>query len=250
MITNVTPNSWQDLQAQTARILEECGFSVELEKKIETVRGTVEIDVYAEEIVKGRNYKILCECKNWKSRVPQNVIHGFRTVVSDIGANVGYIISSSGFQSGAFSAAELTNLELMDWSEFQNVFEETWYDVYFSPKIAEDLDPLLTYAEPLLPKWFEELPEPGKKEYFSLKSEYDQLGWLIMSFTPYVRMIDKTPYPKLPVRGKLATRPEVPVTIPDKILDCESYREFYDLCMEVGSLAIGKFRAIRERNAV
>jgi restriction system protein len=250
MITNIIPNSWQKLQNQTARILEECGFSVEVEKTIETVRGAVEIDVYAEEIIKGRKYIILCECKNWKSRVPQNVIHGFRTVVSDIGANVGYIISSNGFQSGSFSAAELTNIELTDWFEFQNAFEGTWYDEYFSPKIAEDLDPLLTYSEPILPRWFDNLPDKDKKEFFSLKSEYDKLGWLIMSFTPYVRMIDKTPYPTLPVRGRLATRPEVPVTIPDDILDCESYREFYERCMEVGHLAIKKFRAIRDRNTV
>lgn len=32
----------------------------------------------------------------WRSRVPQNVIHGFRTVLADIGANVGYIVSMAG----------------------------------------------------------------------------------------------------------------------------------------------------------
>lgn len=247
MITNRTPNSWIDLQDQTARILDECGFTVEIEKNIETVRGTVEIDVYAEETVKGRSYKILCECKNWKNRVPQHVIHGFRTVVADIGANVGYIISASGFQSGAFSAAELTNVELMNWQGFQKAFEETWYDNYFSPTIAEDLDPLLTYTEPLLPRWFSDLPEADKEEYFSLKEQYDQLGWLIMSYSPYSRMQGNTPYPTLPARGQLATRPEVPVTIPDEILDCESYREFHELCKEVGIPAIEKFRAIRDR---
>jgi restriction system protein len=72
------------------------------------VRGTAEIDVYATETVDGRSYTILVECKNWTARVPQAVIHGFRTVVADSGANLGYIVSAAGFQSGALTAAELT----------------------------------------------------------------------------------------------------------------------------------------------
>jgi hypothetical protein len=166
MITIEVPKTWQDLQRETARILEECGFTVEIEKKIQTVRGVVEIDVYAEEEVKGRKYTILVECKHWKSRVPQSVIHGFRTVVSDIGANVGYIVSLTGFQSGSFSASEMTNVELTDWNEFQDAFEESWYDEYLSPEIAKQLDPLMTYVEPLLPRWFRDLPEDEQDSYF------------------------------------------------------------------------------------
>jgi hypothetical protein len=43
--------------------------------------------------VQGRRYTTLCECKYWRSAVPQAVIHGFRTVVGDIGANKGYAIA-------------------------------------------------------------------------------------------------------------------------------------------------------------
>jgi restriction system protein len=109
MITSETPGDWKELQEDAASILRECGFKVEVEKKVTTVRGEVEIDVYAEETVKGRKYTILCECKHWASRVPQSVIHSFRTTVADIGANVGYVISTSGFQAGAYAASELTN---------------------------------------------------------------------------------------------------------------------------------------------
>jgi hypothetical protein len=54
MITSTTPSSWQDLQQQSAQILAECGFAVEVEKKVKLVRGQAEIDVYAEETLKGR----------------------------------------------------------------------------------------------------------------------------------------------------------------------------------------------------
>lgn len=250
MITNKVPLTWQDLQTETARILEECGFTVEIEKKIQTVRGEVEIDVYAEEEVKGRKYTMLVECKHWKSRVPQTVIHGFRTVVSDIGANVGYIVSLTGFQSGSFSASEMTNVELANWNEFQNAFEESWYDEYFSPEMARQLDPLMTYVEPLLPRWFTDLAEDEKKRYLALKKQYEIFGWMIMGFTPYVRMIEKSERPTLPIIERVAERQEILDVIPIEILKAESYREFFDSCLAHGLPAIEAFREIKKRSHV
>jgi len=124
MITSGTPVDWRDLQEQVAGILRECGFTAEVEKTLATVRGNTSVDIYAEETVKGRKYVILSECKHWTAAVPQQVIHAFRTTVADVGANVGYVIASNGFQSGAFAASELTNLELT-WEQFQAAFEES-----------------------------------------------------------------------------------------------------------------------------
>lgn len=245
MITNTVPETWQELQRQTALFLEECGFEVELEKKVQTVRGEVEVDIYAEELVKGRKYRILCECKHWKSRVPQNVIHGFRTVVADIGANVGYVISLNGFQSGAFSAAELSNIELVDWQGFQVAFEETWFEEYLSPQVVKDLDPLMTYAEPLVPKWYADLPDTEKQEYLRLKGTYDDLGWMLLTFTPYARFGANKERPSLPLRERLVEESSIPADV----LDATSYREFFEACLAHGILGIEKFRAIRDRNA-
>ncbi|WP_416206758.1 restriction endonuclease [Oceanobacter antarcticus] len=75
-----------------------------MRKKIETVRGDVELDVYAEEVIKGRKYSIAVECKNWSNNIPQHVVHSFRTVVSDLGVNAGYIVAKTGFQSEAFGS--------------------------------------------------------------------------------------------------------------------------------------------------
>lgn len=248
MITERAPETWQDLQTDVASILRECGLTVEVEKTVATVRGEVEIDVYAEEMIKGRKHTILCECKHWKSRVPQNVIHGFRTVIADIGANIGYLISMNGFQSGSFSAAELTNVELVTWEQFQDQFEETWYDEYFSPQIAEQLDPILTYAEPFVPQWFIDLPENEKENYLALKKKYDYFGWMIMSFTPYARMGRSEPRPKLPIIERIGGQQEMLETIPREILEAKGYREFFDLCLEYGLAAIQQFRDIRDRN--
>ena len=94
------PDSWQALQTEVGRILSECGFAVEVEKKIQSARGIVELDVYAEETVRGRKYAIACECKCWKSRIPQTVVHGFRTVVQEIRANIGLSSPWKAFNPG------------------------------------------------------------------------------------------------------------------------------------------------------
>lgn len=246
MITSSTPEKWNDLQNEVGRLLEECGFTVEIEKKVQTVRGEVELDVYAQEEVKGRKYSIACECKHWKARIPQNVVHGFRTVIADIGANAGYIVSLAGFQEGAYKAAELTNTELVTWPELQDKFELSWYENFFSPQIAERLDPLMTYAEPFLPKWFKDLDEAQQQEYLELKEKYDEFGWLIMTFTPYHRVLRNEPITALPIVDRLPQNSILLKNLPEKLLNTKSYREFLEESTLYGEEAIRSFRKLRD----
>lgn len=51
MITSKTPGDWRELQNDTATILRECEFSVEIEKRVETVRGNVANSTQARESV-------------------------------------------------------------------------------------------------------------------------------------------------------------------------------------------------------
>lgn len=248
MITRSTPDSWQSLQIEVGRILKECGFDVEVEKKIQSARGAVELDVYAEEMVRGRKYAIACECKYWKSRIPQNVVHGFRTVVQEIGANIGYIVSMEGFQSGAVAAGDLTNLKLVTWQEFQDHFEESWFEEFFTKQIDERLDGLMTYAEPFLPAWFEKMSEEDQSAYFSLKEKYDLFGMIMQSLGPYSRLLRKEPLPTLPLRARLKPDP-ILKTIPDHILDETAYRELLGASVAYGEAALAEFRVLRDKYA-
>lgn len=105
--------------------------------------------MYAEEVNKGRLGILLFECKNWRTRILQEKVHAFRTVVTETGANVGYIVSAAGFQKGAYLAAENSNVRLVTWDEFQAEFEQLWIERHLLPTVADRLDPLLTYTEPL-----------------------------------------------------------------------------------------------------
>ena len=248
MITRSVPDSWQSLQIEVGRILKECGFEVEVEKKIQSARGAVELDVYAEETVRGRKYAIACECKHWKSRIPKNVVHGFRTVVQEIGANIGYIVSMEGFQSGAVAAGDLTNLKLVTWQEFQDLFEESWFEDFFTKQIDEKLDGLMTYAEPFLPAWFEKMSDHDKSAYFSLKEKYDLFGMVMQSLGPYSRLLRKEPLPTLPLRARLKPDP-ILATIPDHILDETAYRELLEASVTYGESALAEFRVLQDRYA-
>jgi restriction system protein len=245
MITTTTPDTWQDLQLEVARILRECGFTVDVERRVETVRGAAVIDVYATETVDGRSNTILVECKNWKTRLPQREIHAFRTVVADCGANVGYVVSAAGFQSGAFSAAELTNLRLVTWDMFQTAFETTWIERFLLPTITDQLDPLFTYTEPLLPRWFSELDERGQHRYLELRERHAPLDLLIfILFASYQQFLGRE-LPTLPLRGKV---PEEGV--PAAVLDAEAYRDLLDAALPLGYDAIAEFRALRPGAAI
>ncbi|MFT3749067.1 MAG: restriction endonuclease [Agriterribacter sp.] len=116
------PIDWKELQQYTSIVLSDCGFNAMIEKTIHTVRGAVEVDVYAEKQGAYKT-KILCECKYWNSSIPQTIIHAFRTIVEDSGANQGIIISKAGFQKGAYEAARNANIVLFSWQEFQAAFK-------------------------------------------------------------------------------------------------------------------------------
>ena len=112
---NDPPKTWVDLQNYVCRLLNEAGYKATSPCDIETVRGSVEVDVLVEspdELVK----KIICECKFWNTPVPKEKVHAFRTVVGDTGASLGLLISKTGFQSGAIEAANLSNVSLLSCS--------------------------------------------------------------------------------------------------------------------------------------
>jgi len=128
MIFEKNPRDWKDLQKLTAKVFSELGCSVEVEKTIQTARGKVEVDVFVEDPTYSPPLSILCECKYWSAPIPKTIIHAFRTVVADFGGNRGYVISKVGFQSGAREAVKNSNIELVNWLEFQAIFSKRWVE--------------------------------------------------------------------------------------------------------------------------
>jgi hypothetical protein len=107
------PANWEELQDMTGQLFDEIGCEVVVGKPIDNVRGAKEIDVFVRDVAITPPAVYLCECKLWKRAVPQEIVHAFRTVMADVGAHRGFIISGAGFQKGAFEAATNTNIDLV-----------------------------------------------------------------------------------------------------------------------------------------
>lgn len=127
MIFPGKPADWQDLEKNVCQIFTEAGCLAARNKTLKTVRGPVEIDVLVWDKTRRPHTLILCECKHWSRAVPKTVVHAFRTVVQDSGANVGFIISDAGFQAGSYEAANKANIKLVTWKEFQAEMYERWF---------------------------------------------------------------------------------------------------------------------------
>jgi hypothetical protein len=252
-ITTSTPADWKALQAEVATILRQCGFSAEIEKSVDTPRGKVELDVYAEENLRGRRYSIVCECKQWKAAIPKTVVHAFRMVVAETGANVGYIIAPSGFQSGSKSAAASTNVQLATWEQFQSQFCSPWLEHYFSPTVTERLDSLVGFTEPFVQRWMCEIPDAEVEVVKALRDRYLALGALVMLFAPYSAFalsekVKGDRFPNLPIRKHWRASDETKNSLQSEILDAAGYRELLSAMLSVGEKGIAEFLAVKTRN--
>ena len=184
MIYSDLPSDWRDLQFKTAKILEESGFEVQVEKTMQLARGEAEVDVYAVDPTTTPSSIYLVECKHWNRSVPKSVVHSFRTVVSDAGSHHGLIISKEGFQAGAYEAIKHTNVRLLDWGQFETLFEERWFKSYAGPRIYEECHPLVSYTEPINSTVFRATKELDEKEIdrlSELRTIYGQLAFLALT---------------------------------------------------------------------
>lgn len=245
-IESGTPSDWKGLQAAVGRILQECGLEVQVEYVVRTVRGPVEIDVWSRERTATSRHTTFYECKLWRTRVPQEKVHAFRTVVADGGANAGVLLCDRGFQAGAFSAAELTNVELLTWEEFQERWAGRWFREYFVRKLLDHADPLVEYTEPInsrIARRMGALAPAAQARVRELVREHEALGWLIASFRHSrleVEQVDSLlPPVSLPLRrgvsaGELRG-------IPSAVLDATGLRDLLTALLDAAHIALAQF---------
>lgn len=171
-ILNEEPKNWRELELTVAKVLNDAGYTAYNDRQISTVRGNVNIDVLAEDRNTSPISTYLIECKYWDSDIPQTIIHSFRTIVNDYGAHHGLIIARNGFQSGSYAAVKNTNIRLLSWEDFLNLFEERWLDeaIINLYKIGH---PLLIYTDPLDVDYIDKLPNnEDRLKYQQLAEEY------------------------------------------------------------------------------
>jgi restriction system protein len=246
LIDDASPRTWQNLEMQVARILTECEYDVEVQKTVQLARGDANIDVWADDHSSPPNV-IAVECKHWVRPVPKHVVHSFRTVVGDSGANTGLIVAASGYQSGAIEAAAYSNVRLINWIEFQTMFLTRWIQRYILPTVASETDALHEYTEPINTRIFRKadaLPQARRQQFKVLRNRFQLLAAFNLMFHPlafeYFAPGGIKPSFDLPFRDS-TNRQYLEGTIPDSILDAAALRPLMTALIEQSRRAIVEF---------
>jgi hypothetical protein len=228
------PTSWQDLQNKVGQLFDEIGCTVRISERVSLVRGHKEIDVLATDSETAPSSIYAIECKNWSNRVPQEIAHSFRTVVSDLGAHHGFIVSREGFQAGAYEVVKNTNISLLTFTELQQLFVERWL-----ASMAKRHAPL---ADTLFPYWD---PSGGKRPPAGWGiREQESMHHLAEAYHPFVLL-----GPTLAYSGY---RMKLPMTVPvlsDELAivgttTIETFRQFYDFVASNFGPALLRYRKL------
>ncbi len=105
-------DSWQEYQEEVAEFFRGLGVEATTNHTIQGVRTTHDVDVFVRSHHAGFDATWIVECKYWATKVSKFHVLGLREIVSDVGADRGFLLAEVGFQSGAIEAATLTNVHL------------------------------------------------------------------------------------------------------------------------------------------
>jgi len=233
LIFDREPTDWAELQQMVGQIFSEMDCVVRVGERVETVRGSKEIDVYVRDDGNTPPSQYLCECKFWQRAVPQEIVHAFRTVVSDYGANRGFIISKAGFQSGAHEAVRNTNIDLVTFAALQEIFADRWR-VTMGRRF-------MPYADRLFPYW----DYPGKMPKIRWDERHmEKQRRLIEAYRPLLQLG--------PLKEMEGFRQEFPIVLPDLNEGGEvqgeivitSYRQYFDFMEAKKDEAIYQFQLL------
>ena len=119
-MTSSTAPDWHGLQQITAQLFRQLGCDASVDQAVEGVRATHDIDVWVSFKSHGLPVRWAVECKHWKARVNKAHVLTLRTLVEDVGADKGILVSQSGFQPGAVASARKTNIALVSPDELRS----------------------------------------------------------------------------------------------------------------------------------
>lgn len=185
MIDPAYPSDWRELQAGVCRLFREIGLNSVIEKTLTTPRGVVEVDVYAVDEASVDKIQYIVECKNWHEAIPKTVVHAFTTVMHETGANLGFIVSQKGLQSGAVAYTENTNIIGLTYLELQQRYMPVWWERYFCPHLGDAADVLMDYVEPFnitRSKKLDAMSDEDVDRWRKLVAKYGEFGSTLSFF--------------------------------------------------------------------
>ena len=116
-VASVSPTEFEKLCVEILKSYAEAEhlseFSIQHNVSIPADDGTYQIDVYARFVAMGVEFKVIAECKRYSSSVSREKVAVLADKVKSLGAHKGIMISTCGFQSGAFEYAKKHGIALL-----------------------------------------------------------------------------------------------------------------------------------------
>jgi CxxC-x17-CxxC domain-containing protein len=139
IMTNDEWRAFQERVADLFRAIPDCSVSVG--ERLHGARiGTVEADVVAR--FRGQStgefnlrrhrfeFLVIIECKFWRNKIPQEKIFALKTIVEDIGAAMGILVSEGGVQKGVIDYLRApNNIEVFTFTELQAFVSGRFYGI-------------------------------------------------------------------------------------------------------------------------
>jgi Restriction endonuclease len=110
---------WKNYEEQTAEFFRSLSCRVGLGATIKGARAKHKIDVWVVFTRFGIETKWVVDCKFWRKPATKEKVLALVSVVDDVGADRGILVSQRGFQAGAVRAAEHTNITLTSLEELK-----------------------------------------------------------------------------------------------------------------------------------
>ncbi len=126
---------WRTYQRLAAEFFDKLEMDTEIEAKIDGARSTHAVDVAVRFTSYGIDHLWIVECKLWRQKVHKEQVLALRGVVDDVGGDCGFLLSETGFDPAAVTAARmsnvtLTNLEDLDANAAADIQGSRWQHTY------------------------------------------------------------------------------------------------------------------------
>ena len=134
-------------------------FSIQHNVRVPVDDGTYQIDIYASFSAMGVEFKVIAECKRYSVPVSREKVAVLADKVRSLGAHKGIMISTCGFQSGAYEYAKKHGIALL-----QVINREAVHIINAAtPETKEQQNELR-----LILDWYNHMPKYYAKEYDSI----------------------------------------------------------------------------------
>ncbi len=115
--------AWHDYQERAADFFRALGMGATVDERVEGARGQHDVDVVVRATRAGIQQVWIVECKWWQRPVDKEPIAALATIVQDVGADRGIMLSEKGFQAGAIRLASSSNITLTSLADLSESAE-------------------------------------------------------------------------------------------------------------------------------